>query len=262
MKNIIYELLDEYKKGPNKIYALEKLAEISTINPFLVDLFNEGQHSIVKELIKLFEYEENGHIITRYFFDPISEELQLAVKYCDEMSIYEKQDFLDLIYKIDFEKVRNIKIKHMRSRQIIGVGHPIEKLEDVIHYFELSNLHAGIDLFNKNIETVYNDTSNCFDDQNCSNVFEEDFRDAHMYANIGINEETLTDENKIILNKLIENKKASRNVITDGIDLLVLINGEDTVGEVSDKMLAISNVFKKQDVLHKEHAYMKEKRRL
>ena len=241
--------LNKLEKNKITMTLLEELAEISLSKEVLNYLFKKGRFSLVKDLMKLYEYEKHGEKITRYFFDPITEDIPTLVKESELLSNDEKQEFLDLIYKIDLEKIGDIKIKHVHARAIIGVSHPIEKEEDVIHYFELPNIKAGLELYDKNIETLYNDTANCFNDT--SGDFDYDFIDQFMYTNIRINYKSLSDENKKVAEKLINEGSAFYNNEDETIDLVVHTNMEDSVKDISDKMLKLTNNFKKQDLLYK-----------
>ena len=137
-----------------------------------------------------------------------------------------------------------IKIKDVLARQISGIGHPIRTIEDVIYYAETPVLYPCIDLFNKNIVTIANDTGGCYDDV----VTSEDSVDI---TNIVIDYESLDEENKIVADTLVLEGYA-KYVIAEkkGLSIEVPCRRYDTVYNVNSKFMELVSKFHKQDMLY------------
>lgn len=250
MDKRILNIVDNLEKDKLDITLLEELAKISNSpNRFLTYLFEKGEFSLVKELIKLYEYEQGKEHITRYFFDPISEGLDDAIANCEKLSLEEKQKFLNLIYEIDFEKANKIKIKHVRARQLCDGE--IASKKDIVHYFELPNIKAGKNLCEKNIQTIENDTGNCYEDTIGKNASKDDLRPTF----IGIKYKSLSEDNKFVAEKLINEGLAEYDEKRNIIKIKVQTSLEDSVKDVSDKMLHIANFFHKQELLKTEYTF-------
>ena len=145
------------------------------------------------------------------------------------------------LFTIDYDLISQIRIKDSHARRIAGVGKPIKSIEDVIYYSEPSCLKSNIDLYNKNIRTISNDTE-------C--VLEDVKKDKGL-CEIEIDYESLSEENKTIIKEVMEEGHAKKtegreNVIT----IYVSCSGEETVGEISKKLQDIISRFKYQDVLY------------
>ncbi len=80
-------------------------------------------------------------------------------------------------------------------------------------------------------------------------------------AYIGIVYDTLSDENKLIANYLIEKGIIQSIENNQGrgqgntISISIPIHSDDLVGDVSDKLLLVANEFKQQDVLYARYTY-------
>lgn len=151
-----------------------------------------------------------------------------------------KEAFKKIMYEIDYEKISKIKIKNCHARQIGGWGYQIKTVGDVIMYSELPCLKASIDLFNKNIRTTMNDTECVFEEPSNSNGI----------CTIWIDYSSLTEENKNIVEELILTGNAKR--FMDGtletIEIFVPCSREETVDEISDKLMRIVSKLKVQDI--------------
>lgn len=146
------------------------------------------------------------------------------------------------LYEIDFDLIGKIKIKDSHARQISGIAYPISSVKDVIFYAEPACIKSCIDLFNKNIKTTMNDTEG---------VIEDGFvKDAKCF--ITCDYESLSEENKKIFDELIKSGIARRYMDwnIDSVSINVPCNREETIGEVSQKLQAITSKLKEQDVLY------------
>jgi len=123
-------------------------------------------------------------------------------------------------------------VEHIR---ISGFGHPIYSVEDLYTYFELPLLDSGIDLFNKNIMTLSNNTG----DGNTQKT-----------SDIIMDFETLNDENKAIVNNLINEGKAKLHEEDKSIELSVPTSSTDTVEDIKERMLDLTAQLELQDILY------------
>ncbi len=120
----------------------------------------------------------------------------------------------------------------------------IPKTRDaVVLYADEPCVEACKRLYDLNIETI---TSN-------GHIEGED--NDTDYAYIGINYESLSDENKEIANSLItkgiiDPVQYNRGHSGVTITIKVLIRGDSLVGDISDKLLEFANLFQEQDVLY------------
>lgn len=123
-------------------------------------------------------------------------------------------------------------VEHIR---ISGFGHSIYFAKDLSTYFELPLLDSGIDLYNKNIRTMSNNTG----DGNTQNT-----------SDIIIDLETLSDENKAIASDLVSKGKAMFYENSNDLKLFVPTSSTDTVEDIRTKMLEITSQFQLQDILY------------
>lgn len=147
------------------------------------------------------------------------------------------------LFTIDMDLIGKIKIKDSHSRRISGNGHPINSVEDVIFYSEPACIASCIALFNKNIVTTSNDTSGVIEDGPVENG----------KCVIACNYKYLSDENKAIFDELIKNGISQRYVDRSGVDNVTIevpCNREETVADVSNRLLAVVSRFKMQDCLY------------
>ena len=154
-----------------------------------------------------------------------------------------KKDLLDAIYSIEEDKIMTIKIKDVLARQISGVGKPIKGERDVVYYAELPLLLPCLDLFKKNIITVANDTGGCYDDHEIN----ED-----SFANIIIDYNSLDEGNKEIAQMLVADGHGKILDVLSGKELFIEVpcKRNETVLDVSKRMMDLVNLFHKQDMLY------------
>jgi len=207
--------------------------------------------------------EINGEL--KIVFDIFSSDIfHLLDLYCDEN---DREAIKKSLFEIDFSELSRIKIKNTHAREISGYGHPVNSIEDAIYYAETACITTCIDLYNKNIPTTSNDTDGVLEDGENQN--------GQYFCKVGINYEALSDENKIIINELVQNGQAriyahknwdDNFSTTEYVDLIAPLDREETVGEVSAKLEAISAKLQLQDVKgetiddyysYKYNAYMK-----
>lgn len=150
-----------------------------------------------------------------------------------------KEKIINSLFSIDLNLIEKIKIKNSHARRISGIGHPIKNINDVIFYAEPACLKPCIELFKKNIITTMNDTDCVI----------EDFPTDKGKCFITCNYNFLSEENKEIFNNLIEIGVVRKFIdgSINSISISVPCNGEETVGEVSNKLLSIVSQLKIQD---------------
>lgn len=241
----------------------------------------EGKYELFKKLISPFSYDDNGVIRYMYLLDAISLGLVEFIMSCpssimeywalenkkdnlkgsisveeaarDAVVLYPtlKKELLDSIYNIDKNKIMTIKIRDVLARQISGLGHPIKSEKDVIYYVELPVLYPCLDLFNKNIVTIANDTEGCFDD-----YIKEDEENNIFMTNIIIDYNSLDDGNKEIADLLVnsgQGRLVKFGAYATDVDALVIevpCKRDETVEQVSSRMMSLINMFHRQDMFY------------
>lgn len=237
----------------------------------------EGKYELFKKLISPFSYDDNGVIRYKYLLDAISLGLVEFIMSCpssimeywalenkkdnfkglisveeaarDAVVLYPtlKKELLDSIYNIDKNKIMTIKIRDVLARQISGLGHPIKSEKDVIYYVELPVLYPCLDLFNKNIVTIANDTEGCFDD-----YIKEDEENNIFMTNIIIDYNSLDEGNKEIAQMLVADGHGKILDVLSGKELFIEVpcKRNETVLDVSKRMMDLVNLFHKQDMLY------------
>lgn len=151
-----------------------------------------------------------------------------------------KEKLRKSLFNIDLDKIKRIKIKDSHARQISGIAHPINNIEDVIFYAEPACIESCIDLFNKNIKTTMNDTEG---------VIEDTVNNGKCF--ITIDYTTLSEENKAIFEELL-NSGLARRFNDGGINSITIetpCRKEETVGEVSNRLKLIASKLNEQDIL-------------
>lgn len=226
----------------------------------------EGMFDTFKKLVSPFEYDDNGTTRYKYLLDSISLGLVEFINSCPSSIMEEwakdtsksveeaameavvlypnlKKDLLDAIYSIEEDKIMTIKIKDVLARQISGVGKPIKGERDVVYYAELPLLLPCLDLFKKNIITVANDTGGCYDDHEIN----ED-----SFANIIIDYNSLDEGNKEIAQMLVADGHGKILDVLSGKELFIEVpcKRNETVLDVSKRMMDLVNLFHKQDMLY------------
>ena len=146
------------------------------------------------------------------------------------------------LFSIDMDLIGKIRIKDSHARQISGIGHPINSIEDIIFYSEPACIKSCIDLFNKNIVTTMNDTEGVIEDGPVENG----------KCFITCDYKSLSEENKSIFDELIKTGTARRFMdgSIDSVSINVPCNGEETVADISNKLQAIVSKLKMQDFLY------------
>lgn len=226
----------------------------------------EGMFDTFKKLVSPFEYDDNGTTRYKYLLDSVSLGLVEFINSCPSSIMEEwakdtsksveeaameavvlypslKKDLLDAIYSIEEDKIMTIKIKDVLARQISGVGKPIKGERDVVYYAELPLLLPCLDLFKKNIITVANDTGGCYDDHEIN----ED-----SFANIIIDYNSLDEGNKEIAQMLVADGHGKILDVLSGTELFIEVpcKRNETVLDVSKRMMDLVNLFHKQDMLY------------
>lgn len=150
-----------------------------------------------------------------------------------------KAAFKKVLFTPDFEQISKIKIKNSHARTISGVSNPINSVEDVMIYSEPACLMTCIDLFNKNIMTTMNDTMGVIEDKSLTDGV----------CMVWIDYNSLDQENRELVEKLIACGCAERFMHSDSdtVSIFVPCLGEETIGEVSNKLMAIASRFKVQE---------------
>ena len=147
------------------------------------------------------------------------------------------------MFNIDYSLIEKMKIKDVLARQISGWKHPIDSKADVIRYSELANLIPSLELYGKNIRTIYNDTAGCYQDGNVLAVCE-----------IRIDYSYLSPDNKIVADNLVKNNDASFTDEGDikGLSIFVKGDREEEILSFNDRMFKLISGFRKQDVLYEK----------
>ncbi len=214
---------------------------IGTEIKYLVDPLSNGIYEFINGLYTSYEeaYHTEMEKAKEFGRDIMSlEEIKQSLVIIPK---YEKDDILDLMFSLDRRIVDSIKIKNVLARCISGWGHPIDTERDVIYYSEISNLYPSLELFKKNIRTVYNDTEGCYEDgiMPAKSIIRIDY--THLSA-----------ENKTVADSLIATGKA--NMVHEGafdsLELSVKGDREENILIFNDRMFDLIDGFKMQDVLH------------
>ena len=214
-KTIIKELSSKYSIGEILNVAIK-----NNMNDIIIELFQPIE--INGEYKQFYDY----YSITSEDGDCIEIDSD-AKKYLIEM-----RNVID----IDNPNTRSMKLKNSLARQICGWCCGISCEQAVRMYAEPACLETMLYLYRSNIETTMNDTR-CVENEAKEGICE-----------VWINYETLSDENKEEVNKLIEEGLAKfisgESVKT--ISIFVPCKEDDTIGEVSDRLMELTRRFKKQ----------------
>jgi len=208
---------------------------------YLVDPFSCGMYEYINSLYNSYSeaYHKEMQIAKRENRDIMTlDEIALSLVIIPD---YEKKEIFDLMFNYDRRLVERIMIKDVLARQISGWGHPVDTERDVVYYSELSNLYPSLELFRKNIRTVYNDTQGCYDDGEMT-----------AKSEIRIDYTHLSADNRLVADNLIRNNKA---FLVDegayqGLSIVVEGSREDDILTFNDRMFSLINGFNKQDVLY------------
>ena len=235
----IKKLLEEFRVNKKVIEQLKVSFDIESI---LNVAFKEKMYDVILELFKPVELD--GEI--KMFFDifsylsPISVGLPNFINKFD-ISDNEKDNIKNLIYSLDIEKMKKMKIGNTLPRKISGWGYPVTSINDVIYYAEPACLETMIYLFDKNIRTTMNDTECVYGESGENGI-----------CCIWIDYDALSEENRNMANQLISMNLA---YFIDGepqktIAIKVPCNRNETVGIVSEKLKSITSAFIKQPILY------------
>lgn len=260
--NKIKEILLEIDKDNNAITKLDSFKDDDIVYAGLL-------FGLYKQLFKLFKpININGQL--RIYIDPFSTSIFYFINQSFESKEEANKEALEIVandkrytydelisdmivipkdlkillikdlYSIDMSVVNKIKIGNSLTREISGWDHAIQNSKDVLYYAEPACYEAMLYLFNNNIRTTFNDTD-CVSTKTAKSGL----------CRIRINYDTLSDDNKVIANDLIIEKKATKFMdgLIDSIEVFVPCNKEDTIEEVSNRLMNLVSRFKYQDIL-------------
>lgn len=226
--------------------ASKKHCNLKLYHELLYAGSNMVDYAVKNNRLKDFRYfvtpQKYDDGVMRILYDPFSDDVFGQLNKYLYQEIEGLKEFIDSLYEIDYENLFQIKIKDSRARQISGMGHPIQGERDVIYYSEPACLKSMLKLYELNIPTWANDTEGCLEDtlDTQKNSFQCGI---HVYYSM------LNEENKKIVDKLAEEGFADFSITDDNIVFLkVNCDREETIGEVSDRLLAIVSQLKMQDV--------------
>lgn len=249
-----YELICELENEINEgIYNEDKIRLLNDGDALKVALM-EGKLEVVKKVLKPIHCKDGRYKIlvdafSTDFYDYIKRLPNSLMEAWNEgrhdnlvITRDDLKQIEDIIFNIPREIVEQMKIKDVLARQISGWNYPVYNINDVTYYSELSNLYPSIELFKKNIRTVYNDTNGCYQDG-----------DVPARSEIRIDYTNLSESNRVIADTLVETNNAFFVPSDDGsmhLSIVVDCNREDTIAEVNSKMFNLIKFFNKQDVLY------------
>lgn len=229
---MLKDLLNKFRTNRSLIekiynnYSLEEIIEVALKNQ-MYDVFIEVFKPIeVGNTVRIY-YDYFSYVDTGSRFD-----------FYKEFSVPDdvKKKIEEEMFKIDIDKIKRIKIKDSLPRQVSGFGHPINSEFDVIYYAEPACLETMLYLYRNNIETTMNDTECVFGENKDNGV-----------CTVWINYETLSDENKKIMDELVLKKHAKTvESKTKTIALMTECSKEDTVNDVSNRLLGLAKLLQKQ----------------
>ncbi len=276
--DIFLHILNRVEKG---IIEEEEIRSLGRDG--LIVCICERRFDLFKKLVSPFPYDENGRTYYKYLLDPFTLEIDKFIESLpnsiseqfgkmnseakeraelnnnefipvtieeaarDAVVLYSslKKELLDALYSIDKKKIMAIKIKDVLARQISGLGHPIRNKRDIIYYCETPSLYAALDLFEKNIITVANDTLGCYDDSDHSK----------LAVDLNINYDSLDNGNKQVADVFIKNGNAKfypRNEFSrcNDVVLHVPLSKNSTVFDATKVLLELTSLFHKQDMIY------------
>lgn len=249
----------------------------------------EGKYDVFKTLVSPFSYQDGDKVRYRYLLDAVSLEVVDYIRNCPQ-SIMEhwarvnenaksnaefdgkefspipveftsrnavvlypslKKELIDAILFVDKAKIMTTKIKDVLAKQICGTGHPIRSIQDVVYYAELPLLFPCIDLFRKNIITKSNDTGGCYDDY----VADES---QEFVTNLIVDYDSLDETNRVVADALVESGHAHffdnecAGHLMRELVIEVPCKRNETVYQVTKRMLELVSKFQKQDMIYGE----------
>lgn len=192
-----------------------------------------------KFLVTPQQYDDGS---VRIIYDPFSDSIYKELNMYLNQQIPGIEEFVDSLYEIDYDKLFQIKIKDSHAREISGMGHPIKKERDIIYLSEPACLKSMLKLFELNITTWANDTAGCIEDS-------QELNEEYLRCGINIKYSTLSSENKKIIDKLMQEGFVIPSQDKDNIIFLnVKLNRDETIGEVSNRLLEVVSKLQIQDV--------------
>lgn len=222
----IKSLLERFREDKKLIVELQSKYSISDILRVAI------KNNMNDAIISLFQpIEINGEYIQ--FYDYYSLLDTHEIDYDDREYITKMRDAID----IDNPNTRNIKLKNSLAREVSGCGHPVNDEKDVRYYAEPACLESMLYFYRNNITTTMNDTQ-CIKGE-----------DEQGICKVWIRYDTLSDENKEIADKLIEEGTAEFVEEEENlkiVSIFVPCQKEETIGTVSDRLMTIVKKFKKQ----------------
>lgn len=215
---------------------------------YLIDLFTLDSQNIFSEFIpSISEYwaeinkkarEEALSEGREYHVIPVGAVIKDIVILPD----YVKSKILEAAYHVDYDKIKTIKIKEVLARQVSGMGHPIRSKKDVVYYAEASTLKACLDLYEKNIITVANDTENCYSDYS---------KKSDGAVVINIDYQSLDTHNKNVIDELVNMGIADISWYNrTWANIRVKCDVNETIEEVNDRLMPLIAKFHKQDMIY------------
>lgn len=233
-KEIIKKLLIEIKNSINNVIEIKKYNISDIINVALENGLYDSLMVLFKPVII------NGTVSIPY--DAFSTDIIERINTSQSIPKEIKDSFIRELFNIDFNLISQIKIKDSHAREISGIGWPIRSTQDVIYYAEPACLATCVDLYNKNIRTTMNDTEGVIEDPTITNGI----------CKVHIEAKSLSPENLEVVEGLIKSGHANKFIHNEEeeISIFVNCNGDDTIGEVSQRLMALSSQFTKQDVLY------------
>ena len=266
-KREILKRLEEMKNNPQIALDFD-----SYEGPRICDVaLTNGYYDEFIDLISPRTYKINGEDVVKIVIDPFSSvtEQNISVAEKVEAGLYslktikyllefgekkevkeelERRRVLKAIYSFDFDKISKMRINQSHARQIPYTGAPITSSFDVLKYLEPALVLAGMECFGKGIRTVSCDTPFVIEDGNELGMAK---------ANLIVDFKTLSDENKVIANALIDEGMGHREIIQDEHSLSdsffseVTVKANETIGSLSNRFVAIVRNFQNQKDLKK-----------
>lgn len=218
-------LLERFSKDKT---IIQELQSKYSINDILSVAIKNKMNDIIVALFQPIEI--NGEY--EQFYDYYSVIDTYGIEYNDKEYLIGMQDVID----IDNPNTRNIKLKNSLAREVSGWAHPIRGEQDVRYYAEPACLESMIYFYRNNITTTMNDTE-CIKGEKDQGI-----------CKIWIRYDTLSDENKELVDKIIE--EGSAKFIDDAsiktVSIFVPCQKEETIGIISDRIMNITKRFQKQ----------------
>lgn len=220
---------------------------IDAISLGFVEYINSLPSSIMERYVKMYR-EQQEDIYANQDEELIFEESTVTVAEAAHNAVILTKDMkariIDALLSINYEDIKDIKIKDVFARQIPETSCSIRSAQDVAFYSEAPNYLPCLYLFYKNIKTTSNDTVGCVDDRPTKKGS----------CDISIHYSSLSENNKKFADYLIEKGFASFGFNEEEKNSVVYISlpclTNETIESVNKRMLKIVSKFEKQDVLY------------